>query len=128
MPLDLLVFPERFAVCRFGPTEAMPGWASAPGALVVLARTAQEFSIVCDERSVPHEVRAERGFRALMVCGPLPFDTVGILARIAGVLSSAAIPLLAISTFDTDYVLVRDDRLDATVTALRAAGCGVTPA
>ncbi len=95
---------------------------------MVLARTAGELSITCDERLVPDGVRAERGFRALMVCGPLPFDGVGILAGIAGALSAAAIPLLAISTFDTDYVLVRAERLDAAITALREAGCSVTPA
>ena len=94
----------------------------------MLARTTGELSITCDERLVPDGVRAERGFRALMVCGPLPFDAVGILAGIAGALSAAAIPLLAISTFDTDYVLVRAERLDAAITALRGAGCSVTPA
>jgi uncharacterized protein len=94
---------------------------------MVLARTADELSIVCDERVVPNGVRAERGFRAFMVCGPLPFDVVGILAGIAGALSAATIPLLAISTFDTDYVLVRDERVDAAMTALRAAGHRITP-
>jgi hypothetical protein len=122
MHLELQLLPDRFAVCRLAPADAVPGWASAPGALVVLARTARELSIVCDERRVPEGVRAERGFRALMVCGPLPFDAVGILAGIAGALTAAAIALLAISTFDTDYVLVRDERADAAVTALRAAG------
>src|SRR5918993_307653 len=125
MHLELQLLPGRFAICRLPPAEAVPGWASAPGALVVLARTARELSIVCEERMVPDGVRAERAFRALMVCGPLPFDAVGILAGLAGALSAAAIPLLAISTFDTDYVLVRAERLDAAITALRAAGCNV---
>ena len=96
------------------------------GALVVLARTAGEFSVVCEERMVPDGVQAERAFRALMVCGPLSFDAVGILAGIAGALAAAAIPLLAISTFDTDYVLVRDEHVEAASAALHAAGCGVT--
>jgi hypothetical protein len=126
MPLELRLLQQQFAVCRLGPAEDVPGWASAPGALTVLARTEGELSIVCDERVVPDGVRAERGFRTLMVCGPLPFDAVGILAGIAGALSAAAIPLLAISTFDTDYVLVRAERLDTAITALRAAGCDVT--
>src|SRR5215213_761672 len=117
MPLALRLLQQQFAVCRLGPAEEVPGWASAPGALTVLARTAGELSIVCDERVVPDGVRAERGFRTLMVCGPLPFDAVGILA---------GIPLLAISTFDTDYVLVRAERLDTAITALRTAGCDVT--
>jgi uncharacterized protein len=128
MHLEIELLPASFAVCRLGPAEGVPGWVSAPGPLMVLARTASELSIVCDQRVVPNEVRAERGFRALMVCGPLPFDAVGILAGIAGALSAATIPLLAVSTFDTDYVLVRNDRVDAAMTALRAAGHRVTPA
>jgi hypothetical protein len=127
MPLELRLLQQQFAVCRLGPAEDVPGWASAPGALTVLARTEGELSIVCDDRVVPDGVRAERGFRTLMVCGPLPFDAVGILAAITAALSAAAIPLLAISTFDTDYVLVRDERVEAAIAALRAAGCGVSP-
>ena len=122
MPLELRLLQQQFAVCRLGPAEDVPGWASAPGALTVLARTEGELSIVCDERVVPDGVRAERGFRTLMVCGPLPFDAVGILAGIAGALSAAAIPLLAISTFDTDYLLVREDDVNRTWTALERAG------
>jgi uncharacterized protein len=128
MPLDLQLLPERFAVCRLAPAEPAPEWACAPGPLVVAVRTAGEFSIICDERVVPDGVRAERRFRALRVRGPLPFDAVGILAGIAGALSAAAIPLLAISTFDTDYVLVRDERVEAAVAALRAAGHGISTA
>ena len=128
MPLELRLLPDQFAVSRLKPGEGVPGWASGPSALIVLARTTEELSITCDERLVPEGVRAERGCRALMVCGPLPFDAVGILAGIGGALSAAAIPLLAISTFDTDYVLVRAERLDAAITALREAGCSVTPA
>ena len=127
MRLDLQLLPGRFAVCRLGPADPVPEWASAPGTLMVLARTAQELSIVCDQRVVPEGVRAERGFRALVVSGPLPFDAIGILASITGVLAAAAIPLLAISTFDTDYVLVRDERVDAASRVLRAAGHTVGP-
>jgi hypothetical protein len=127
MRLDLQLLPDLFAVCRLGPADLVPGWASAPGTLMVLARTAEELSIVCDQRVVPDGVRAERGFRALVLSGPLPFDTIGILATITGVMAAAAIPLLAISTFDTDYVLVRDERVDAASRALRAAGHSVEP-
>ena len=77
-------------------------------------------------RPCPHGVRAERGFRALAVRGPLPFDAVGILAGISSALAAARIPLLAISTFDTDYVLVREGRLDDATQALRAEGYAVS--
>src|SRR3954453_21644721 len=125
MRLGLELLPGRFAACRLAPEVAVPAWVPEGGSLVVLARTMSELSIVCDELVVPDTVRAERGFRALAVRGPLPFDVVGIMAAISSALAGARIPLLAISTFDTDYVLVREERLEETAEALRQVGHGV---
>ena len=126
MRLDLHVLPGRFAACRLAPGDPVPAWVPHAGALVVVTRTSHELSVVCGEEAVPHGVRAERGFRALAVRGPLPFDAVGILAGISSALAAARIPLLAISTFDTDYVLVREGRLDDATQALRAEGYAVS--
>jgi len=122
MPLDLELVPGRFAACRLAPTDQVPAWVPDAGSLVVVARTAHELSIVCDELVVPADVRAERGFCAIVVRGPLPFDAIGILAAISSALAGAGVPLLAISTFDTDYVLVRAERLQETAQGLREAG------
>ena len=80
---------------------------------------------MCDEGAVPDGVRAERGFRALVIDGALDFALTGILASVTGPLASAAISLFAFSTFDTDYVMVKDDRLDAAISALNEAGLRV---
>ena len=88
-------------------------------------RTPRELSIVCDEAHVPADVRAARGFRALVVDGPLPFSLTGILASITGPLAAARISLFAFSTYDTDYVMVKDETLDAAIAALRDAGVTV---
>jgi len=85
-------------------------------------RTPTELSIVCDETAVPAEIRAERGFRALVVDGALDFAVTGILASVTGPLADARISLFAFSTYDTDYVMVKDERLDDAIAALRAAG------
>ena len=122
MPLQLELLPGQYAACRLSTAEAVPEWVPQAGALVVVARTSHELSIVCDEAAVPAGLRAERGFRALMVAGPLPLEAIGIMAGIASALADAAIPLLAISTFDTDYVLVRESRVEDAMEALHSRG------
>jgi hypothetical protein len=87
-----------------------------------VARTSEELSIVVEERSVPEGVRCERGWRGLKVAGPLDFGLTGILAAIAAPLAQAEISIFAVSTFDTDYVLVRQPRLEQAVAVLGAAG------
>jgi hypothetical protein len=93
-----------------------------------VTRTPRELSIVCRERDVPRftrhtrRMRREDGFRCLVVAGPIPFEATGVLASLAVPLARARIPILAISTFETDYVFVRRERFDDAVRALRKAG------
>lgn len=92
------------------------------GALASVTRTPDELSIVCDESMVPEGAAAERGFAALRVAGTLDMGMVGILRSIADPLADAGIALFVVSTFDTDYVLVRASHGGAATAALRAAG------
>jgi hypothetical protein len=92
-----------------------------------VTRTPRELSIVCDEAAVPPGVLSERGFRALVIEGQIDFSMTGVVAAIAGPLAAASVSLFVVSTYDTDYVLVKDDRLDAAIAALQAAGLTVTP-
>jgi len=108
-----------FAVARLDPGSAIPDWAAAN--FFSVTRTTDELSIVCDERVVPLDVAAERGFQVLAVEGPLDFSLTGVMASISGALAGAGVSMFAVSTYDTDYVLVRGDRLGDAVAALRAA-------
>jgi uncharacterized protein len=119
--VPLIILPERLAVCRLAAEAPFPDWIQ-PGDLICLVRTRDELSVVCAERFVPPEVRAERSWRALMVQGPLEFSLTGVLASIANPLARAGVSIFAISTYDTDYILVRDDSLDRAVNALIQAG------
>lgn len=112
---------DRLAICRLPPRASIPGWASGPG-LLSITRTARELSVVVADRRVPAGVRCERGWRALELEGPIPFSATGVLASLASALAAAAVPLFAISTFDTDYVLVRSEDLARATAALEAAG------
>lgn len=119
--MRLALLPGRYAVCRLDPSDAIPNWADG-GGFVSISRTPEELSIVCDESRVPDGVRAERGHRCLGVQGPLPFELTGVAASLTAPLAAAGISLLLIATYDTDYVLVREELLDRAVDALRAAG------
>lgn len=118
--LRLNLLPERFAICQLPADAALPGWAA--GNFFAIVRTPEELSVVCRDDAAPAEVRAERGWRALRVAGTLDFALTGILAAIAAPLAEAAISIFAISTYDTDYVLVREITLAQAVDALTAAG------
>jgi hypothetical protein len=123
----LQVLPGLYGVARLGAAERLPWWLDGDG-LTSVTRTADELSIVCREDRVPSGVRCERGWRALALDGPLDFGEVGVLARIAGALAGAGVALLAISTYDTDLILVQGEQLDAARRALRAAGYGIDEA
>ena len=118
--LHLTLLDERLAVCRLSPDEPPPPWAS--GELTAVIRTVHELSIVCANERVPPDVRAERGWRALMVAGPLDFGLTGILAALAGPLAEAGISIFALSTYDTDYLLVKEENLARALDVLREAG------
>jgi hypothetical protein len=119
------VLEGRYAICRLAPTAPVPAWLPARG-FVSCTRTSSELSIVCEESAVPDGVRAERGWRALVVGAQLALDEIGVLAGLTAPLAAAGVSVFAVSTFDTDYLLVREGALAAAAGALRAAGYRVT--
>lgn len=118
--LELHLHPWRLAVCRLARETTWPRWAAGP--LVAVVRTPDELSVVCNEAAVPPGVRYEGGWRVFEVEGPLALAEVGILARLASDLAAAGVALCALSTFDTDWLLVREAKGEEAVRALRAAG------
>ncbi|HJV22480.1 MAG TPA: ACT domain-containing protein [Holophagaceae bacterium] len=113
--------PEILAVARLDAAAPWPAWA-LESPFASLTRTGEELSLVVPLDRVPTEVRSEGPWRALQVEGPLDFALVGILADLSGVLAQASISCFALSTFDTDYLLVKADRFPAAREALEAAG------
>jgi uncharacterized protein len=118
--VNLSVLPGEYVVCRLGPQADVP--VVTDDTFFSVTRTADETSIVCVAEAAPDEVECEADWRILMVDGPLDFDLVGILAAVASPLAEAKISIFAISTFETDYVLVRGRDLDLAVETLVSAG------
>ena len=125
--LTLETLPGHYGVFRLAPDAAVPAWILAADGFLSITRTKDELSIVCAEDSVPPWAKAERGFRILKVQGILDFFLTGILATIAVPLAEANISIFAVSTHDTDYVLVAANRLEDAIHALTAAGHKVQP-
>jgi uncharacterized protein len=119
--LELSVLPERLAISRLAPTETIPQWAMR-GPFFSITRTGDELSVVCQLSDVPAGVHSQPGWRVLKVHGPFALTETGVLAALASPLAEARISLLAISTFDTDYLLVASDALSAATAALERAG------
>ena len=112
------VVPGTFAVCRLAAETSVPAW-SQRGPLYAVTRTPDELSIVCDAAHVPGDVPAEGPWRAFRVAGTLDFALTGILHDVLDPLADAGISVFALSTFDTDYVLVRAERLAEAAMARR---------
>lgn len=117
--LTLSLLPETLAVARLPAGAALPGWVDWSDPFVTVSRTRDELSVVCPEARVPAEAQAERDWRGFKVEGPLDFALTGILARLAAPLAEAGISIFAISTFDTDYLLVRAHDLAAATAVLQ---------
>jgi hypothetical protein len=108
-------------VCRLDAAATVPAWASQGGFFSV-TRTAEELSVVCSAEWVPVDVRQESGWARLKLEGPFPFDETGVLASFIQPLSDSGVPIFAVSTFDTDYVLVKEVSLQKALDILREAG------
>jgi hypothetical protein len=119
--LRLIALEGRFAVCKLPAEAIIPSWAFA-GSFYSVTKTADELSIVCDQGAVPENVTCERGWRCLRVAGAMPFSMVGVLASLTAPVAEAGIGVFALSTFDTDYLLVKEDNFAAALDALRRGG------
>ena len=117
----LTVLRQTLAIVRLAPDAAPPSWATS-GEFFSVTRTSDELSVVCPADRVPESMAAERGWRALKVKGPFALSEVGVLAALTANLAASGVSLFAISTFDTDYLLVRGEQLDKAIAALQSAG------
>ena len=121
MKLAFSIVAGDYAVARLDPAERIPEWVPSDGVFSV-TRTDEELSIVCASSAVPEGIRSERGWALLKLVGPFAFDQIGILASVTTPLAAAGVSIFVVSTFDTDYLLVKKERLADAVAALGAAG------
>jgi hypothetical protein len=121
MHLNLSLLAGTFAVCRLHSRAPIPPWIS-PHHFYSVTRTEEELSIVCFQQNIPESIPAETDWRILKVHGPLDFGLTGILAALAEPLAKAEISIFALSTFNTDYLMVKNINLKKTLQVLTQAG------
>lgn len=115
--LTLSVVQGKLAVCRLEKFAPIPEWIIEEDFFSV-TRTDDELSIVCYEECVPKKIKSEKGWKAFKIEGPLDFAQTGILASLANPLAEAGISIFALSTFETDYLMVKEHDLDEAVKIL----------
>lgn len=119
------MLPEKLAICQLAVGSRVPEWAGG-NQLFSWTQTADELSIVCEESRLPADaladIRIERDWIGLKLQGPFPFELTGVLSAFIQPLAEAAIPIFSLSTFNTDFVLIKREKLEAALAALQAAG------
>ncbi|NNU77837.1 ACT domain-containing protein [Clostridium estertheticum] len=115
--LTMKLLNEKFAVCRLNKNESMPEWVKN-SSFYSITKTSDELSIVCSQDSIPSNIKCEKDWRILKVEGPLDFSLIGIISSISTILALKRISIFAVSTYDTDYILVKNKDIDNTILAL----------
>lgn len=121
MMLTLTVLEGSYGIHRFAPDAVVPDTIQE-SRFYSVTRTDEELSIVCEATIDLYALKSETDWRVIKIVGPLNFSLTGILAAIAKVLAGVKISIFALSTFDTDYILVRNDNLEKTREVLQLAG------
>lgn len=117
----LTVLRDSLAICKLAPDLPIPPWAVG-GDILAFIRTQDELSIVCKDENIPADVQSDQNWRVLRVDGPLDLSQIGVLKTLSRELAEANISIFALSTFDTDYILVKGNTLDSAVQALKSRG------
>jgi len=113
--------PGTYAIVRLVPDAPVPDWA-AKGEFTSITRSTDELSIVCPTENLPSDVSSSHRWICLKLKGPFRFSLTGVLLSFIEPLSYSAIPIFAISTYDTDYVLVQEPDSERALDALHHAG------
>ena len=126
LKLTLTILPGALAICRLSKDAQVPDWARA-GDFCSITRAPEELSIVCPQANVSDETKCETGWRCLGVKGPLDFSLTGVVASLAEPLAQAGISIFVVSTYDTDYLLVKEENLERAVAILCEQGHRIEP-
>jgi len=119
--MTIQVLAEKFGICKLSSGAEIPKWASR-GEFFSITHTADELSIVCPDSQIPGHLSAESNRRILKIEGPLDFSLTGILSSLLQPLADAKISVFTLSTFDTDYILLKNEDLVQATEILRSAG------
>ena len=120
--LTLELLKENYSVCRLDANAPVPTWAQK-GNFYSITKTKDELSIVCETQYVLENVKVvEPDWRIFKILGPLDFSLIGILSKISLLMAECKISIFALSTYDTDYIMVKEEKVEEAIKALKRAG------
>ena len=115
--LTMKLLKEKYGVCSLDKNELIPKWAQSSD-FFSITKTCDELSIVCSQDHIPNDIKCEKNWRILKIEGQLDFSLIGILSSISTILAQKGISIFAISTYDTDYILVKNKDIDNALNSL----------
>ncbi|QEE14670.1 ACT domain-containing protein [Promethearchaeum syntrophicum] len=120
--LDLVILKKKFAICQLSPKDSIPD-PSNLGDFWSITKTDDEISLIVPENKIPHvNCKTEKSWRAIKIIGPLYFSLTGIIATLSTALAKAGISIFAFSTYNTDYVLVKEKNVEQSIEVLEKSG------
>lgn len=121
--MELQVIDQPLSVCKISDISM----ADLSSDIYFIGKTDEEISLVCSSGSVPAEtLEREDGWRAFRIAGTLDFSLVGILSKISGILADNKIGIFAVSTYNTDYILVKEENFERALALLADAGYSIS--
>jgi hypothetical protein len=124
--IHLKVLPGLYSISRLDSNDAIPVWADGDG-FVNITRSADELSIVSHQSRVPNGVKTDRDWRCMQFVGPFAFDELGIVLSVVRPLTEAGFGVFVVSTFDGDFLLLKEDQFDEALAVLEKAGHQFVP-
>lgn len=117
--MELKIIEQNFSICKLEDLSEV----DYSDDFCFISKTDEEYSLVCSTSLVPNNVvECDRGWRAFRIQGVLDFSLIGILSRITTLLAENRIGIFAISTFNTDYILTKEENFDRTLDVLARNG------
>lgn len=116
--MTLTLYQEDYAICQLSSDSKVPAWAFE-GRFYSISKTDDELSVVCGAAFVPNAIKAEKGWRTFKLHGPFAFDEVGVIASLTVPLAQANLGVFVVSTFDTDYLLIKAAQLTSVLEVLK---------
>jgi hypothetical protein len=119
--LKLSLLPQTYAICSFPPDFTFPA-IDAVSSILSITKTSKETTIVCDENRIPGDCRKSENWKCIKIEGSFDLDAIGVVAGISKPLAESRISIYVVSTYDTDYVLIKAKDIDRAVSCLSKCG------
>lgn len=115
--LTLKLLKDKYSVCRLNKNDEIPKWIFQEE-FFSITKTDEELSVVCLQDKIKENIKCEKDWRILKIEGPLDFSLIGILSKISTLMANNDISIFAISTYDTDYILIKEESINKAIEVL----------